>query len=321
MHEQAVVEPGRLQIADVRLQHDRLDAEVAQLLIAAGVPLQVVDARDLEPHEVVRVVGDALRVRLREADTHLGCETEPMHEGAMLAELISGNQPCVVLTGAGVSTESGIPDFRSPTGIWARVRPVRGRVDRRLPARPGAGLGVLRAAARTCSRDAQPNPAHRALARARGAGAGAGGDHPERRPGCTRSAGSRDVIEVHGSIATASCPHLRAPRGTRADSRAAAVAALRRLRDRAQAGRRHVRRAAAADRDRPCVGPRPGRRAAARRRLLARGLAGRGPSRGDARREAGASRSSTGSRRRTICAPHSCCTAPPERYSMRACEL
>ena len=41
----------------------------------------------------------------------------------MLAEMIRANQPCVVLTGAGVSTESGIPDFRSATGIWARYDP------------------------------------------------------------------------------------------------------------------------------------------------------------------------------------------------------
>src|SRR6266487_4762264 len=40
-----------------------------------------------------------------------------------LARLIRANQPCVVLTGAGVSTESGIPDFRSPTGIWAEFDP------------------------------------------------------------------------------------------------------------------------------------------------------------------------------------------------------
>jgi NAD-dependent deacetylase len=32
--------------------------------------------------------------------------------------LLRERQPCVVLTGAGISTESGIPDFRSPTGIW-----------------------------------------------------------------------------------------------------------------------------------------------------------------------------------------------------------
>src|SRR3954449_3032784 len=40
-----------------------------------------------------------------------------------LARLIQANQPCVVLTGAGVSTESGIPDFRSATGIWAEFDP------------------------------------------------------------------------------------------------------------------------------------------------------------------------------------------------------
>ncbi len=42
----------------------------------------------------------------------------------MLADLIRSAQPCVVLTGAGISTESGIPDFRSPTGIWARLDPM-----------------------------------------------------------------------------------------------------------------------------------------------------------------------------------------------------
>ena len=41
----------------------------------------------------------------------------------MLAELIRANQPCVALTGAGVSTESGIPDFRSAGGIWSTYNP------------------------------------------------------------------------------------------------------------------------------------------------------------------------------------------------------
>ncbi len=43
--------------------------------------------------------------------------------GAALAELIRTNQPCLVLTGAGASTESGLPDFRSASGIWAQYDP------------------------------------------------------------------------------------------------------------------------------------------------------------------------------------------------------
>ena len=42
---------------------------------------------------------------------------------ARLAALVREQQPCVALTGAGVSTESGIPDFRSPTGLWAEFDP------------------------------------------------------------------------------------------------------------------------------------------------------------------------------------------------------
>src|SRR5258708_26934489 len=40
------------------------------------------------------------------------------------AEKIRESEDIVVFTGAGISTESGIPDFRSPGGIWTRYRPV-----------------------------------------------------------------------------------------------------------------------------------------------------------------------------------------------------
>src|SRR5437899_7724829 len=82
---------------------------------------------------------------------------------AALAELIRTNQPCFALTGAGASTESGIPDFRSASGIWAQYDPYEvASIDgfRRDPGRVwefyGRRLGVLG--------DAQPNRAHVALA-------------------------------------------------------------------------------------------------------------------------------------------------------------
>jgi len=41
-----------------------------------------------------------------------------------LAVLLAGSARTVVFTGAGISTESGIPDFRSPGGIWSRMKPI-----------------------------------------------------------------------------------------------------------------------------------------------------------------------------------------------------
>ncbi len=43
---------------------------------------------------------------------------------AALRRLIDGSRRIVALTGAGISTESGIPDFRSPGGIWTRMKPI-----------------------------------------------------------------------------------------------------------------------------------------------------------------------------------------------------
>jgi NAD-dependent deacetylase len=121
----------------------------------------------------------------------------------MLAELIRANQPCVVLTGAGVSTDSGIPDFRSAGGIWAQYDPYEvASIDafRRDPERVWEfyerRLDVLA--------DAAPNEAHTALAEleARGLVQAVITQNVDR---LHAAAGSSDVIEVHGSIATAVC--------------------------------------------------------------------------------------------------------------------
>jgi len=125
------------------------------------------------------------------------------HDASMLAELIAANQPCVALTGAGVSTESGIPDFRSAGGIWAEFDPYEvGSIDafRRDPARVwefyALRLGVLA--------DARPNDAHRALARLEAAGL-LDAVITQNVDRLHAAAGSRDVIEVHGAIERAEC--------------------------------------------------------------------------------------------------------------------
>lgn len=47
-----------------------------------------------------------------------------MNDTQQLADLILASRRAVVFTGAGISTESGIPDFRSPGGIWTKMQPI-----------------------------------------------------------------------------------------------------------------------------------------------------------------------------------------------------
>jgi NAD-dependent deacetylase len=120
-----------------------------------------------------------------------------------LAELMHARRPCVVLTGAGISTESGIPDFRSPTGIWAQYDPMEyATIDAFLgdPTKVwdfyGKRLAMLD--------DAQPNDGHRALAELedRGWVTAVVTQNIDR---LHERAGSRALVEVHGSIRTSSC--------------------------------------------------------------------------------------------------------------------
>lgn len=126
-----------------------------------------------------------------------------MGTAAELAALIRERGPAVVLTGAGMSTESGIPDFRSASGIWADVDPFEvASIDafRRDPLRVwrwyGPRIGGLLAA--------EPNAGHVALAALERAG--------HVRAVVTQNidllhtrAGSQDVVELHGSIRNFRC--------------------------------------------------------------------------------------------------------------------
>jgi NAD-dependent deacetylase len=121
-----------------------------------------------------------------------------------LAELIRERQPCVVLTGAGVSTESGIPDFRSPTGLWAQFDPLEYASLQAFRSDP-AKVWRFYAPRFSMLLDAEPNAAHRALAALEARGL-VDAVITQNIDLLHERAGSRDVVEVHGSIRTSSCP-------------------------------------------------------------------------------------------------------------------
>jgi NAD-dependent protein deacetylase/lipoamidase len=124
-----------------------------------------------------------------------------------LVELVRGRQPCVVLTGAGISTESGIPDFRSAEGIWARYDPAEvAHIDalRRDPVR----VWDFYARRMDALERAQPNDGHRALAGLEEQG-WIRAVVTQNVDDLHRRAGSREVVEVHGSLREAECIHCR----------------------------------------------------------------------------------------------------------------
>ena len=123
---------------------------------------------------------------------------------ARLAELLRIAERAVVLTGAGVSVPSGIPDFRSPgTGLWANVDPMKvATIDafRRDPDRFWRFYGERFATLH----DRRPNPAHAAIAELerRGLVRAVITQNVDR---LHRAAGTRRLIEVHGSIEWSVC--------------------------------------------------------------------------------------------------------------------
>jgi NAD-dependent deacetylase len=128
---------------------------------------------------------------------------------ALLADRIRRAQPCVVLTGAGVSTESGIPDFRSREGIWASYDPSEvASLDgfRRDPGR----VWEFYARRLAIHAKAEPNGAHRALARLEELGL-VEAVVTQNVDGLHQRAGSRNVVEVHGSIRGAVCVGCHVP--------------------------------------------------------------------------------------------------------------
>ena len=121
-----------------------------------------------------------------------------------LAELIRDSDSTVALTGAGISVPSGIPDFRTPeTGMWANVDPMEVAHIDVFERDPTRFWSYYRPRFQALG-DKQPNAAHEALAELerRGLLEGVITQNIDR---LHRAAGSHEVVEVHGSIATSTC--------------------------------------------------------------------------------------------------------------------
>lgn len=128
-----------------------------------------------------------------------------------VAEYLIGAKNAVALTGAGISTESGIPDFRSPGGLWSRVDPGEFSIDRFLqnPARFWRLQLELKDSGQFDLAGAEPNPAHYALSQMEQMGIikcviTQNVDNLHQR------AGSVEVVEFHGNMLRAACMKCRA---------------------------------------------------------------------------------------------------------------
>ncbi len=119
------------------------------------------------------------------------------------AALLTASGPPVLLTGAGISTDSGIPDYRGPDGRQRRGAPISYHEFRRKPSArrrywARSTLGWPHVAA------AQPNDGHRVLAALQRAGL-FGPIITQNVDKLHQSAGSSRVIDLHGSLAEAIC--------------------------------------------------------------------------------------------------------------------
>jgi NAD-dependent deacetylase len=124
-----------------------------------------------------------------------------------LAALIRRSRKAVALTGAGISVESGIPDFRSPGGLWERFDPLEYATIQAFRKNPAKVWELLKEMDQVITA-ARPNPAHYALAELEARGKLLGiitqnVDHLH------QAAGSQKVVEYHGNALRFVCDTCR----------------------------------------------------------------------------------------------------------------
>ncbi len=134
--------------------------------------------------------------------TRILLETD--HNIRAAAGLIKNSHRTVSLTGAGISTPSGIPDFRSPdVGLWMRFEPMEVASLTSFRHHPEQFYRWLHPLAIRMHL-AQPNVAHLALARLQNAGY-ITDIITQNIDGLHQQAGSHNVLEVHGTLETMTC--------------------------------------------------------------------------------------------------------------------
>lgn len=120
------------------------------------------------------------------------------------ATLLRQARHAVALTGAGISTPSGIPDFRTPgKGLWEKHDPMEVASIYAFRQNPEGFYHWIRPHL-DIMLNAQPNPAHLALARLEAAGR-LKAVLTQNIDGLHQRAGSQQVLELHGHVRTVTC--------------------------------------------------------------------------------------------------------------------
>ncbi|MBL9122872.1 MAG: hypothetical protein JNG90_04520, partial [Planctomycetaceae bacterium] len=120
-----------------------------------------------------------------------------------VAQWLAAARRAVVFTGAGMSTASGIPDFRSPGGIWSKYQPVYFD-DFLASASARHEYWRQKAEAHREFADARPNRGHEILARWERSGR-VRGVITQNIDGLHQLAGSAQVLELHGTARQVTC--------------------------------------------------------------------------------------------------------------------
>ncbi|MGH7749188.1 MAG: SIR2 family NAD-dependent protein deacylase [Candidatus Dormibacteria bacterium] len=120
-----------------------------------------------------------------------------------VASWLAGAREVLVFTGAGISTESGIPDFRGPDGIWRTRDPARYTIQK-FVADPEVRRETWQNRLHSPIDGARPNAGHLALVELERAGL-VRVVVTQNIDGLHQEAGSTDVIELHGTTRRAAC--------------------------------------------------------------------------------------------------------------------